>query len=80
VATGLVLGLGAIWFIAGSLWFDRRIRALREHEHLTTRDRIAIEYPPWARRLAKGYIALATTTGLLILLAVVVTLIALATK
>jgi hypothetical protein len=73
--------IGGAWYIAAALWFAQRVSKLRRSEHLTSRDRIEVEYPRWARRGARGYLMLmAGMTGVLILGSVIFVVVALAMR
>jgi hypothetical protein len=67
----VLFAIGGAAYLAGMVLFGRRVAKLREVEQLTSRDRVEIEYPRWARRGAASYLTLlAATTGILIIGAV----------
>jgi hypothetical protein len=57
--------VGVVWWYAAAFWFARRVQKIRREQELTSRDIVEIDYPPWMRRLVKGYVGLlAGTIGL----------------
>jgi hypothetical protein len=77
LATAL-LAIGACWFIVGAVWFDHRVRRIRQDGSLEAAAIVQIDYPRWMRRVAKNYIRLlAAITGLAIIGALVFVVVAL---